>query len=675
MTRIVNETPDMLPLRFETNLRQSSVAVPENLLVIAILQKYHQTVQGVLSNDLEDEMLNEQERQQLTEVEEHIERELAAPHARALYKDARNADIEQLIEQVQTRLPAGTNPYRNLIEWWEQFSALHIGTGLGFRKLTLAHKHTDDDTNAYLYELWIALELIHMLYNLHIVAATDIEIRNSWLRFTFTWNKRRFHFTYYRQLGLGEEMTFGWQNVPATHPCYTVEREQTLKVSPNDVLIWREPPVILDAYYSSTLSFSSSSVAIQKLLGEMRLQGAHHGVLFQPAQPDLFTGQQYSVKVKRDSNVYTEGMGGDTDEPYILLYKLVPDSSLEALQARLRGFLDELTSQEMLPERPAPACHGIMLDEDSINASHSHPTGYNVLCPKPHIGKGIFDLVNDKIHCLKDPRLCHIFGQAKMPPFVIRAVTSDALNQQSRDIRTRADETLRQAEQSGNEDTTEQLRSHIFLSVGRTVEQYVKLRGNTTTLESYFEEWIFGDYWKNHPRCLSEETRNILLSGAYVWDEHKQTTLDDWAAPAIQFCRALETEIKRRLHNYYPDQKSGFNVPYGNMTLGSFETIYNLKAKDPNKAKDGNEANRIKIAQHNWGLCHTIVVQSKSDIRAFEAILKRMVEENVAKNRNTLAHSGLIPQSTAQDLRDVIIGRKDKPGILCWLAEHLEPKK
>ena len=367
-------------------------------------------------------------------------------------------------------------------------------------------------------------------------------------------------------------------------------------------------------------------------------------------------------------------MGGDTDEPYILLYKLVPDSSLEVLHARLRGFLDEVTSQDMLPERPAPACHGIMLDEDSINTSHSHPTGYNILCPKPHIGKGVFDLVNDKVHCLKDPRLCHIFGQAKMPPFVIRAVTSDALNQQSSDIRTRADETLRQAEQSGNEDTTEQLRSHIFLGVGRTVEQYVKLRGNTTTLEAYFEEWIFGDYWKNHPRCLSAETRNILLSGAYVWDEQKQITLDDWAAPAIQFCRALETEIKRRLQDHYPDQKSGFNVPYGNMTLGSLETIYNFKDKDPHHAKDGNEANKIKTAQHNWELCRAIIVHSKSDIRAFEAILKRMVTENVAKNRNTLAHGGPIPQSTAQKLRDVIIGRKDKPGILCWLAEHLEPK-
>ena len=130
----------------------------------------------------------------------------------------------------------------------------------------------------------------------------------------------------------------------------------------------------------------------------------------------------------------------------------------------------------------------------------------------------------------------------------------------------------------------------------------------------------------------------------------------------------------RRLYDFYPDQKSGFNVPYGNMTLGSIETIYNLKDKDPHNAKDGNEANRIKTAQHNWELCSIIIVHSNSDIRAFEAILKRMVTENVAMNRNKLAHGGPIPQSIAKELRDVIIGRKDKPGILCWLAEHLEPK-
>ncbi len=257
------------------------------------------------------------------------------------------------------------------------------------------------------------------------------------------------------------------------------------------------------------------------------------------------------------------------------------------------------------------------------------------------------------------------------------------MNQQSSDIRNRADETLKQAEKNGEEDKAEQLRNHIFLGVGRTVEQYVKLRGNTATIEAYFEEWVFGEYWKSHSRCLAEETRNILLSGAYVWDEYKQTTLNDWAAPAIQYCRALETEIKRRLHDHYPDAKhyypdinrTGFDVPSRNMTLGVVETIYRLKGRDLHSAKDKSEEKRILTAQNNWHLCYTIATRSGADISAFETTLKQMVDEQVAHYRNELAHGGPISQRIAQKLRDAIIGRKGKPGILYRLAEHLEPKK
>jgi hypothetical protein len=44
------------------------------------------------------------------------------------------------------------------------------------------------------------------------------------------------------------------------------------------------------------------------------------------------------------------------------------------------------------------------------------------------------------------------------------------MNQQSSDIRNWADETLKQAEQNGEEEKAEQLRNHIFLGVGRTGE-------------------------------------------------------------------------------------------------------------------------------------------------------------------------------------------------------------
>ncbi len=168
-----------------------------------------------------------------------------------------------------------------------------------------------------------------------------------------------------------------------------------------------------------------------------------------------------------------------------------------------------------------------------------------------------------------------------------------------------------------------------------------------------------------------------------MWDEYKQTMLNDWAAPAIQYCRALETEIKRRLHDYYPDakyhypdiDKTGFDVPFGNMTLGAVETIYRLMVRDRKSAKDKNEEKRIQTGKNNWNLCCILVTRSGGDISAFEALLKQMVDEHVTSNRNEIAHGKPIAQSTAQELREAIIGRKGKAGILYRLVECLEPKK
>ena len=680
ITRTLNETPDLPPLRFDTNQQQRSLLTAENMFVVAILLKYQQAIQDILKKDLADEMLNDQERQHLTAVAEHLEREMVTSYDHTLLKEAQNVDIEQLAEQVRKRLPPGNSAYRDIYQWWEQLNGLHIGKALDRNQLTLTSKRNDDKSNAWLYELWIVLELLHILDDLHSIKSTDLQIEGDQIRFRFQWNERNFIFTYHSQSLRENEMLADWNNVPATNARYTIEREHPAEVRIKDSIVWRESPITLDASYGSTNN--GYTITLQKLLGEMHLQGTKHAVLFASMLPEPALGEIYT-RAYRDTSMYTEGMSYNLKDPSIRLCKLVPGMDMKLLQDRLKALLDDITSSETLAERTEPACHGIILDEDTINDGRSRPVSYNVLCPKPHIGEGVFDLVNDKVHCLKDPRVCHIYGQAKIPPFVVRASTRDAMNQQSSDIRNQADEALKQAEENGEEEKAEQLRNHIFLGVGHTVEQYVKLRGNTTTIEASFEDWIFGDYWKKHPRCLAEETRNILLSGAYVWDEYKQSTLNDWAAPAIQFCRALETEIKRRLHDYYPDAKShypdinkiGFDVPSGNMTLGAVETIYRLKSKDINGAKDKNEAKSIQKACHNWSLCCTLVTHSGGDIPAFEAMLKQMVDEHVSHNRNEIAHGRPISQNIAQELRDAIIGRKGKPGILYRLAECLEPKK
>ncbi len=677
--RAFNETPDQSPVRFETYQRQQKISVPENLLVIAILLYQRHMIQNTLRKDQQEEILTDQERQHLVAIDDRIDRELASPRLHSLIEEASQSDIDALIERVTTQLRPGISPYRDLLTWWEQFNTLRIGQASDTRHLTLTANHRNERMEGWLYELWIVLEIITLLQEKHQIRPDDLEIKSDQLHFTFTWGKQHYLFRYQRQLSISTGNRFGWEHVSRLQPSYSIERVMPLNIEFEDILIWQEPPLVMSAAYFTDSDFmTEGGDSVQKLLGAMQLQGAHSGALFSPLLSDPPSDKQCTGVVKHDRKMYTNTTDENTS---IYLYKITPDMPVSVLHERLYTALQYAV--ECLPEREKPTCHGIMLDADNVNAYRDHLQPYNVLCPKPHISPNAFDLVNRDKHCLKDPRVCHAFGQAIVPPFVIRAVSKDEMIQQTSDLRARSDDLLREIEQSGNEEKADQLRNHIFIGVGRTIEQYVRLHGNTATIEDTFETWIFGEYWKKHPRCLSEETRNILLSGEYVWYEYQQTpSLADWAAPAIQYCRALENELKRRIHDYYPESKRhypdigqyGFDVPHNKMTLGSVEAIYRFKDKNLQGAAP-NDRKSIKSAQHNWALCEVIVNKSKSDPKAFEAILQRMLTEKVSSNRNQLAHGGPISQSLAIELHDTILGRKGKQGILFWLTEHLEPTK
>ena len=41
----------------------------------------------------------------------------------------------------------------------------------------------------------------------------------------------------------------------------------------------------------------------------------------------------------------------------------------------------------------------------------------------------------------------------------------------------------------------------------------------------------------------------MLISGEYVWTQFQRTTIEDWAACAVQYTRALEYELHRRFYD------------------------------------------------------------------------------------------------------------------------------
>lgn len=229
----------------------------------------------------------------------------------------------------------------------------------------------------------------------------------------------------------------------------------------------------------------------------------------------------------------------------------------------------------------------------------------------------MFNLVDVDTACLKNPCLCHVIGQPIVPPLVIRPTTWNELEQQVREIRERNQSARENVSPDDQERSVEQIHTPIFTSVGRAVEQYVKLRGNTAAIEEHFERWVFGDFWKTHARCLAPETRQMLISAEYVWQESTQTPLGDWAAPAIQYCRALEHELKRRLY-----QKS-LGYKGKGWTLGS-----------PLHAYDRSDPNGV----HNWSILERLIVRSGAVPADFEQLLQRLQGEQIRILRNELAH-------------------------------------
>ncbi len=644
--RTWHQTPGQPPLQFATRVRQRSWNTPENILVVAILQAYRQEVQRAMETVFEDEELNLQEKQLLVAANEQAERELAAPYTHALQEQARTTHLPDLVREVTVHLRPGPSPYRDLLSWWQRFTQFQVGRAQETRAVALASMRTDEKAEAWLYELWIALECLHLLQEQDGIHSQDVRVATDLLQSTFTWQGRRFRFLYNRQLDTATNYEPAWEYGPASRPDYTIERETPLEIRHEGALIWREPPVLLDAkYYLEGTDPARTHEPIKKLLGDMTLLGARVGALFFPQLPEPASEQHITRTIRHNGKQYAAGM----NVQQVHLYHLDPTMPLPVVQQRLHAILDMATQH--LPERPAPTCQGIWLDPDTLNASQSAPPGQTLLCPKPHIGPGVVDLVHIDTDCLKNPRLCHVIGQPIVPPTMIRATNQTQLVQQSQMFRERNTERLQEAEQRGDEEQAERIREQIFTGVGRATEHYAELFGDTRSIGESFERWIFGEYWQEHARSLAETTRHALISGEYVWQNYQKAELQDWAAPAIQYCRALEFELKRRLYHPCPPKyipllnKAGF-------TIGTVTSAYQKR-------------------DAIWQLFLSLVTQSSSNPEAFTLRMQRLSTEQINEKRNQLAHGETITRETARLLREAVIGDRSKPGVLGWLAEHL----
>lgn len=158
--------------------------------------------------------------------------------------------------------------------------------------------------------------------------------------------------------------------------------------------------------------------------------------------------------------------------------------------------------------------------------------------------------------------------------------------------------------------------------------------------------------WDKHDRALSIEVRHILLSGEYVWEQLDTASVEDWAPPAIQYCRALEHELRRRLQ-----------VPIkGHWTIGSPYHLYlNREYPDPKRS-----------TALVWHRLSRHATASGCEERDFVRFLKR-IEAEIRQRRNELAHGDPVPVMNAEALRVSVLGQSTTVGLLRWLVEHIDP--
>ncbi|GAB4172365.1 MAG: hypothetical protein Fur005_34120 [Roseiflexaceae bacterium] len=684
------ERPGEPPLMLHTRQRRRDFATPENLLTVATLLSYAAEVQRLLLGDyavIGAEAL----RHPLGEIITRCERELAFPQFAGLRAQAQQIlernEAEQLEQQVHERLlPGGNSAYEELLAW-----------RLRYRDLQLLHRLSSDPAEEtlgadpqrdnYLYQLWLFYELADLLQRSGRLSAWD----HASMSLLFEWgqgaDRRSYRLTHDR--GLAHD----WPKAPGVRPDLYIAHAEPQVVRAGKQLIWREPGFVLDAkYYKPRDHARAPASPIKRMIADLALTAEQHGALLfaflQPEQPLL--GEEERDPEVGSTNQAAEEIQGSQPTPHatirpgqaalqyhspaaIALWQIQPQISNSAgLVATLQALLD--TAHQALRQRRIPACHGVFLDSSSAqdHAPLSDRQGVVLLqpgmaegvaselliCPKPHIGPWRVDLVHRRQHCCVDPNVCHIIGQVGAQPPIRQPRNQADLIASATTLRNWL---RQQTDADSDDDQAEQVRSQLFRSLGELTERYIRLtQADTAQVERTLQEWVFGEYWSDqqHLRGLPQLVRQMLVSGEYVWVQFQNSSVEDWAACAVQYTRALEFEIHRRIYQPCGNRlvtREGTPMGPNQFTIGTVIHLYSMRRQNS-----------------NWQTIQEHVVQPSGIDEASMRDLC-MAIESVRTARNKVAHTEHVDANLAKHIREQVLGKQGQPGLLIRLAQHLRP--
>lgn len=176
--------------------------------------------------------------------------------------------------------------------------------------------------------------------------------------------------------------------------------------------------------------------------------------------------------------------------------------------------------------------------------------------------------------------------------------------------------------------------------------------------------FVFGPFWSDatNKRGLPAEVQHMLVSGEYVYHEFDKIGIDDWAATAVQYTRAIEHQLKQRLYLHLGKpsplkNKQGHVLHDHEFTFGTVSTAFNKRY----------------TGDHNWA---TFVAQAVHPAGAKESELEAALKQidGLRVLRNSIAHPEHVDQAKAQQVRDITIGEPDTsiPSMLRQLIEILD---
>ncbi len=676
------ERPGEPPLVLHTRQRRRDFATPENLLVVATLLEYHTDVQRMLWSE-RGSIGNEALRHPLNAIVERCEREVAFPQFAGLRRAAQqiveNDGTEALEAQVHERLiPGGNSAYEDLLIWRARRRTLRL-----LRRDQIAAAEdvlgADPDEDNYLYQIWIFYELADLLRAEGCLDYLDTRPASTELRFHWGAGTELRSYQLLHDQGIDRH----WDNAPGIRPDYYVRRMDRIEVraAGAKTLIWHEAGYMLDAkYYKPRSGSRAPGNPVKRMIADLHLTGERRGALLfafqcssstksvqlvdQELEPDTEGMSQQVIPLYQVTPARTTAFAVQPDVQ-IAIWRVLPESADDARAARstLMAVLDSV--HQALKDRVAVECYGFLPDVDTINPGNTHPQRCQTcgellaFCPKPHIGSDRIDRVCPRCDCLQNMQVCHIIDRVsgRIPPFVRRVLTQNDLLKSISTIRAWLREQTSEADQSEQAD---QARTQVLTTIGELTESYVKLtRADTVQIERNFSEWVFGQYWQDtaHPRGLPAIVRNMLVSGEYVWNEFQRITIEDWAACAVQYIRALEYEMHRRLYDPCGTQllkSDGTPMESHQFTFGSPAPMYYNRKKST-----------------NWQTLLTCVAQpSGVDEQALKTLI--MDIEAIRLDRNKVAHTERVDAALAAKIREAVLGQRHQPGLLLRLSSMLD---